>query len=560
MVDFNVIIAGAAGEGVQTVGDILAAAISAQGYAVSTWKEYESRIRGGLNSYSIRVSDKPRNAPLEEADVLVALNRGAVDKYEKRLKQDGTLLFKETLKGRRMAAVDFVKIAKEEIGKKIYANTVAVGALAAALGMDLEGLKAVLDRVFQKKSGDVRESNRRAAELGFQAAQKECEDVCPWTLEGADGRYLLMTANDAIPLAAAHAGCRFIAAYPMTPSTGIITALAKERDRLGVFAEQAEDEIAAVNMAIGASFAGARAMTATSGGGFALMVEGISLAGMTETPLVVVLAQRPGPATGLPTRTAQGELLFAVNAGHGEFAKMVMAPSGPRDAFLKTVRAFNLADKYQTPVILLTDQFLADSRFSIDELDPDEAVAEFYTAEPSEIQDYGRYRITEGGISPRLIPGESEHLVGADSDEHDDLGHITEDLQDTALPMAEKRLAKLKGLRREVNPPEESGLQDADVVFVGWGSSRVAILEAIELLSGDGVNAGMIHFTEVWPLPDYRFPDGKAYWSVEGNATAQLARLLRSEYDVSFEGHIGRIDGLPLTADYIRRRFHDRNG
>ena len=560
MVDLNVIIAGAAGEGVQTVGDILAAAISAQGYAVSTWKEYESRIRGGLNSYSIRVSDKPRNAPIEEADVLVALNRGAVDKYEKRLKQDGTLLFKEALKGRRMAGVDFTRIAKDEIGKKLYANTVAVGALAAVLGMDLEGLKAVLDRVFEKKSGDVRESNRRAAELGFQAAQKECGDVCPWTLEGTDGRYLLMTANDAIPLAAAHAGCRFIAAYPMTPSTGIITTLAKERDRLGLFAEQAEDEIAAVNMAIGASFAGARAMTATSGGGFALMVEGISLAGMTETPLVVVLAQRPGPATGLPTRTAQGELLFAVNAGHGEFAKLVMAPSDPRDAFLKTVRAFNLADKYQTPVILLTDQFLADSRFSMDELDPEEAVAEFHTAEPSGIQDYGRYRITESGISPRLIPGESKHLVCADSDEHDELGHITEDLQDTALPMAEKRLAKLKGLRREVNPPEESGLQEADVVFVGWGSSRVAILEALELLSGDGVNAGMIHFTEVWPLPDYRFPDGKAYWSVEGNATAQLARLLRSEYDVSFEGHIGRIDGLPLTADYIRRTFHDRNG
>ena len=558
MEDLNVIVAGAAGEGVQTVGDILAAAISALGYAVSTWKEYESRIRGGQNSFSIRVAEEPRNAPLEEADVLLALNRGAAEKYEGRLKPEGTLVSREAVEGRNAVAVDFTGIAKE-IGKEIYTNTVAVGALAAVLGMDLDGLQGVLKRVFEKKSEDVQEANHQAAEKGFRAAEGQCDDACPWTLEGAEGRYLLMTANDAIPLAAAHAGCRFISAYPMTPSTGIITALARERDRLGVFAEQAEDEIAAVNMAIGASFAGARAVTATSGGGFALMVEGISLAGMTETPMVIVLAQRPGPATGLPTRTGQGELLFAINAGHGEFAKLVMAPSDPKDAFFKTVRAFNLADKYQTPVILLTDQFLADSRFSIEEFDPDQAGVELHTADPSEIREYARYRFTESGISPRLLPGQSEHLVGADSDEHDEQGHITEDLAGTAVPMANKRLAKLEGLRSEVRPPEEIGLDEAETVLVGWGSSRAALLEALELLSGDGVKAGLIHFTELWPLPDYRFDGDKAYWTVEANATAQLGRLLRSEYEVSFQGHIGRTDGLPLTAEQIRRTFHDRN-
>jgi 2-oxoglutarate/2-oxoacid ferredoxin oxidoreductase subunit alpha len=559
MEDLNVIVAGAAGEGVQTVGDILAAAISSGGYAVSTWKEYESRIRGGQNSFSIRVADEPRNAPLEEADVLLALNRGAAEKYEKRLKPEGTLVFREAIEGRNAVAVDFTGIA-EKIGEKIYTNTVAVGALAAVLGMDLDGLQGVLNRVFEKKSEDVQEANLEAAEKGYRAAEEQCDDVCPWTLEGAEGRYLLMTANDAIPLAAAHAGCRFISAYPMTPSTGVITTLARERDRLGVFAEQAEDEIAAVNMAIGASFAGARAMTATSGGGFALMVEGISLAGMTETPLVIVLAQRPGPATGLPTRTGQGELLFAINAGHGEFAKLVMAPSDPKDAFFKTVRAFNLADKYQIPVILLTDQFLADSRFSIEELDPDQAGVEHHTADPSEIREYARYRYTESGISPRLFPGQSEHLVGADSDEHDEQGHITEDLTGTAVPMADKRLSKLEGLRGEVRPPEEIGLDEAETVLVGWGSSRAALLEALELLSRDGLKAGLIHFTELWPLPDYRFQKDKTYWTVEANATAQLGRLLRSEYGVSFQGHIGRTDGLPLTAERIRRTFHDRNG
>ncbi len=558
MQDLNVVIAGSAGEGVQTVGDILAAAVSAQGYAVSTWQEYESRIRGGLNRYSVRVGETPRNAPLEKADVLLALNRGAVDKYEKQLKPEGTLLFRETLEGRRMVAVDFRGIAEDEVGGKIYANTVALGALVAVLGMDLDGLKVVLGRVFGGKSDDVQQANQQAADKGYQAANRTCGDVCPWTLDGAGGSYLLMTANDAIPLGAAHAGCRFISAYPMTPSTGIITTLARERDRLGVFAEQAEDEIAAINMAIGASFAGARAMTATSGGGFALMVEGLSLAGMTETPLVVVLAQRPGPATGLPTRTGQGELLFAINAGHGEFAKAVLAPADPRDAFFKTVRAFDLADRYQTPVILLTDQFLADAGFSIQDLDP--AGPAFHTADPATVkEDYARYRITQDGISPRLIPGQSEHLVGADSDEHDEYGHITEDLPGMAVPMAKKRLAKMEGLRKEILPPEESGLEEAEVVLVGWGSSRTAVLEALEGLAEDGVKAGMIHFTELWPLPRYSFPADKAYWTVEGNATAQLARLLRSEYDVSFQGFIGRMDGLPMTADHIRRTFYERN-
>lgn len=561
MKDLNVVIAGAAGEGIQTVGDTLAAAISAQGYAVSTWKEFESRIRGGLNSYAVRVGEKPRNVPLEEADVLLALNRGAVDKYEKRLKPEGTLLFRENLEGRRMVAVDFLGIAEHEIGGKIYANTVAVGALSAVLGMDLDGVKTMLGRAFGDKSEDVQEANAKAAEKGYQAVDQACRDACPWNLEGGEGSYLLLTANDAIPLGAVHAGCRFISAYPMTPSTGIITMLARERDRLGVFAEQAEDEIAAVNMAIGASFAGARAMTATSGGGFALMVEGLSLAGMTETPLVMVLAQRPGPATGLPTRTGQGELLFAIHAGHGEFARMVMAPSDPRDAFFKAVRAFNLADHYQTPVILLTDQFLADAKFSIEDLDPDRVAPAFHTVDPSSVRedDYARYRITEDGISPRLIPGQSKHLVGADSDEHDEHGHITEDLLGTAVPMARKRLAKLEGLRNEILPPEEKNLDEAEVVLVGWGSSRAAILEALELLSGDGIQAGMIHFTELWPPPEYSFPSEKTYWSVESNATAQLARLLRSEYDVSFQGHIDRVDGLPLTAKHIRRTFHERN-
>lgn len=559
MEEINVVIAGAAGEGVQTVGDILAHTISAQGYAVFTWQEYESRIRGGQNSYSIRIGEKPQNAPLLPADLLLALNEGAEKKYEPLLKKEGTLIAQTQLR-ERMIAIPFTEIAQEELKDKIYANTIAVGALVGILGVDLNTLKQVLVQKFRGKGQEVVESNLSAAEEGYRRATQECKDMCPWKLPRQGARYYLISGNEAIPLAAAFAGCRFIAAYPMTPSTGIISYLAREEERLGVFAEQAEDEIAAVNMALGASYAGARAMTATSGGGFALMVEGISLAGMTETPLVIILAQRPGPATGLPTRTAQGELLFAINAGHGEFAKMVLAPSNPYDAFRKTVKAFNLADKYQMPVIVLTDHFLAESQFSISDFELSSIAPSLHLANPEEIRDYKRYQLTEHGVSPRLYPGQSTHLVGADSDEHDERGHITEDLGATVMAMVGKRLAKLDGLREEISPPEETYMNDADTVLVGWGSSRGALLESLYLLKQEGKKAGMIHFTELWPLPKFTFPEGKTYITVESNATGQLARLLRSEYGVSFQGTINRYDGLPLTGEYIRSRFNEYYG
>jgi 2-oxoglutarate ferredoxin oxidoreductase subunit alpha len=297
-------------------------------------------------------------------------------------------------------------------------------------------------------------------------------------------------------------------------------------------------------------------MTATSGGGFALMAEAMSLAGMIETPLVVILAQRPGPATGLPTRTAQADLLFAVNAGHGEFPKLVLAPADVKDAFHLTVRAFNLADKYQVPVILLVDQFMVDSRYSIEDLELDRAAPVSYLADPAAFEHYRRFQLTESGISPRLYPGQSAHLVTADSDEHDEEGHITEDLAEMAPAMVRKRLAKHAGLQAEIHPPEAMDLADAEVVLVGWGSSRQALLDGLDLMRTDGVRAGMIHFTELWPLPAYAFPAGKRYWSVENNATSQLARLLKSEYGLTFDGAINRYDGLPLTGDFVRRCFN----
>jgi 2-oxoglutarate ferredoxin oxidoreductase subunit alpha len=238
---------------------------------------------------------------------------------------------------------------------------------------------------------------------------------------------------------------------------------------------------------------------------------------------------------------------------------MVVAPSNINEIFKQIIRAFDLADKYQLPVIVLTDQFLLDSRFSVNEIHLAQQIPTFYLADPSKIDDYKRFQVTDSGISPRLYPGQSTHLVTADSDEHDADGHITEDLSGVALAMMKKRLVKFQGLKAEMAVPEEINVDQAETVMVGWGSSRQAILESIEYLKADDVQVGMIHFAEVWPLPEYKFPQGKRYWSVENNATSQLARLLRSEYGLTFTSSINRYDGLPLTGNYVRRCFHEQN-
>lgn len=557
MTDCTIVIAGSAGEGIQTIGDVLADALSAHGYAVFTWQEYESRIRGGQNTYTIRVREDPCNAPTWEADILLCLNKGAYEKSSDRLKDGGILLAEEPY-GEGALVIPFKAMAKEELGRVIYANTIAAGALAGVLGMERDALEKVLDREFAAKGPDVAEANRKAARLGYDAAGAACREACPWSFPRRGGSHYLVAGNEALPMGAVRAGCRFIAAYPMTPSTGVITFLAKRSEELGIFCEQAEDEIAAVNMALGASFAGARAMTTTSGGGFALMVEGISLSGMTEVPVVIVLAQRPGPATGLPTRTAQGDLLFAVHAGHGEFPKAVLAPADPKDAFHKMVRAFNLADRFQIPVIVMSDQFLADSRFTVPDFQVDASRPESFLADPKDFSAYKRYALTEDGVSPRLVPGESRHLVTADSDEHDQWGHITEDLAETVPAMVEKKLRKAEHLRRAMEPPEAYRTEDAREIFCSWGSSRGAVREAVDLLREEGAPVGMLHWTELWPLAAVTFPEGVRLWAVENNATAQLASLLRMGLGVTMDRQILRSDGLPLTARFIRRAYHER--
>lgn len=553
MTDINIIISGSAGQGIQTVGYILAKTASKTGYNVFSWQEYESRIRGGSNSYRIRISDYPINAPFVKADILLSLDYKSKEKYLPLLKEDGIIL-DEHQTGKRIINVPFVGIAQQTFHNKLFANIVAVGALGAVIGIDPDSLNKVISGQFSRKGEEIVSKNIAAAAEGYRTARKSCEGICSWILPKIEQQYYLISGNEALALGAATAGCRFMAAYPMTPSTGIITYLSKHKDRLKIFTEQAEDEIAAINMAIGASYAGVRSMTASSGGGFALMVEGISLAGMTETPVVIVLGQRPGPATGLPTRTEQGDLLFAINAGHGEFPKLVFAPSDPEDAFHKIIRAFNLAEKYQIPAVILTDQHLADSYFTVDNFELDNIVNKSYLADPDTIENYRRYQLNHTGISPVLYPGQSQHLVCCDSDEHDEYGHITENLE-LRKKMVEKRLKKFELLRHEIMLPEEYQISGAEDVFISWGSSKNAVFEAVDKLRENKAKVGAIHFTELMPLPEYEFLPEKNYYTVESNATGQLGKLLRIEYSINVKNHITCYNGLPLDHEYIIERF-----
>ena len=326
---------------------------------------------------------------------------------------------------------------------------------------------------------------------------------------------------------------------------------------MGIIVEQAEDEIAAVNMAVGASFAGAPAMVATSGGGFALMTEGVSLAAMTETPLVVVVAQRPGPATGLPTRTAQADLEFVLHAGHGEFPRAIFAPGDVEECFHLTRRAFELAERFQGPIFILTDQFLADSYRAVNPFPVKDLECVRAGALGDDVErPYRRYVFAEDGVSPRLLPGMTEHLVVADSDEHTEDGHLTEDL-DVAGRMTEKRLRKGRAMASEVIPPASYGDERPEMLLVVWGSGGGAALEAAGAMREEGRRVQVLHFSQVWPLAAEQFMDclkkaGEVI-CVEGNATGQFARLIRRETGFEIKKKILRYDGLPLTPAFILR-------
>ena len=565
-VDINFIVGGEAGQGVQAVGYILAKALARGGFHIFADQDYESRVRGGHNFFRVRAGDEEVGAVSEAVDILVALNRESIDLHRRELGSGGVVVFdgdrvKNIGDNGNLFAVPLERLARESAGNKLMANIVALGAAVELVGYDLQILSEVVREHFG--AGDVGQANVAAARAGYEYAGANFKGGFNCRLSPiGDGKRMLLTGNEAIALGALAAGCKFVGAYPMTPATSIMEYMAGKAEDLDLVVVQPEDEISAINMIIGAAFAGARSMTVTSGGGFCLMVEGLGLAGMTETPIVVVNGQRPGPAIGLPTRTEQGDLEFAIHASHGEFPRAVLAPATIEDAFWLTIKAFNVAEKYQLPVILLTDQHLASSYATVDRFDLSQVtidrgrlLSKMEAAEPGE---YKRHRITESGISPRALPLEGVGLVVTDADEHDEAGHMIEDAE-TRTVMMLKRLRKLEGLREEIAQPRTYGLAQTEMTLIGWGSTYGALREAVDLATRDGLEVNLVHLNEIWPFPAEamaRALDGsKRSLVVENNATAQLAHLLRAETGHQATGNILKFDGRPFTPAHIVRQL-----
>jgi 2-oxoglutarate ferredoxin oxidoreductase subunit alpha len=351
----------------------------------------------------------------------------------------------------------------------------------------------------------------------------------------------------------------------MTPSTGVMTFIASRADRFNAVVEQAEDEIAALNMVLGASFAGARSMTTTSGGGFSLMVEALGLAGITETPVVIFLSQRPGPATGLPTMTEQGELQFVLNASQGEFPRCVLAPATPEDCFYLTAEAFNIADKYQIPVFVMSDQYLADSLFTCERFDQSTVMIERHLLPAHEFSStqgkYRRYAFTPMGISPRAVPGQANVLVAADSDEHDEFGHIDQ-TPENRIKMNDKRMKKLELLESIMSAPRVYGTGESDVTLIGWGSTYGPLTETVDMLTGEGHSVNLVHYTNIYPLPVMPTQEilgrSKRTVCVENNSTGQFARVLREYAGISVSEKVLRYDGKPFTPEFIIRSLKSK--
>jgi 2-oxoglutarate/2-oxoacid ferredoxin oxidoreductase subunit alpha len=560
-------IAGAAGQGVESSGAGFAEALGKGGLHVFGLQDYMSRIRGGLNFSLIRVHEQPLYTHEDAVHILLPLNEEALEAHQDEVVNGGGIIYDEGLKidrsivsqgGRKAMPVPLIEIAKEN-GDRVMANTAALGAAAGVVDYSYERLADVIRANFKRKGDDVVAANLRVGRAAYLYAQNKYAPDFEWKLRQLAGapQRMMMSGNQAFALGALAGGCRFISAYPMTPATSIIEWMARHEQPFGIVAKHAEDEIAAVCMAIGANFAGARAMVATSGGGFSLMVEALGLAGMAEVPLVVVEAQRGGPSTGLPTRTEQSDLLFVLNASQGEFARLVLAPGTIEEYFACGWRAFNLAEKYQTPVLVLADELLASSvrTIEVSAIDLDSvAINRGKLLSKEELdaltEPYKRHLFTEDGISPRAIPGHPKAVYATASDEHDEFGHITEQMHNRRR-MMQKRMRKLESARQEVRAPTRYGPTEAAIVLAGWGSTYGVLREVVHRLEGQ---ARLVHFCDLWPFPAQAAAaalQGGKLVTIENNYTGQFKRLLQGETCLRVDHTILRYDGHPFSPEDI---------
>jgi 2-oxoglutarate ferredoxin oxidoreductase subunit alpha len=585
--DFTIGIGGAAGQGIATPGDILARTFVRRGLHLAAYNAHQSIIRGGHIFLMLRAGEEQVHSHGDKIDLLLCLNQDTMNRHLRLMGPESWVLFNsdDVVAGEAADGVQMCPLPVDELTgnsrNKLVQNTVALGAIMSILGLGFQALESALTLQFQRKGQEVVDENVGVARAGFEHAQAHFKPLGMPMPTGAKP-LAVWSGNDALAMGGAAAGVRFYCAYPMSPSTGVLHWMARNARELGIMVRQAEDEIAVANMVVGAAYAGARAMCATSGGGFALMTEAIGMAGMLEAPAVFINVQRAGPSTGVPTKTEQGDLWQALGASQGDFQRFIVAPTDALDAFHTIAELFNLVDKYQCPGILLSDLLLSEGTFSVASdainMHPKIERGELITEPRLDVSDlassapttdgngligiptngYLRYRKTESGISPRAILGLQGYVHVAATDEHDEDGVLVSDEYTNPIKrrmMVEKRARKFENVGSQIAPPQLEGPADADVTLIGWGSTYGVIHEAVALLNAQGVSAN--HLPVKWIAPFHAeavaaiLSHARRAIIVENNHSGQFFRYLRSETGFTPHGHIRKYDGEPFMPHHI---------
>ncbi len=575
-IDFAIGIGGEAGQGIATPGNILARIFARRGLHLNAYNAYQSIIRGGHTFLTIRAGDHPVRSMGDRLDVLIPLNQDTMDRHLGRMDAGSRVVFDvDKIKpGAVPAEVRLCPLPVKQLtaGDKLAANTVAVAATLQMLGIEFEPLEASLTKQFERKGEAVVKQNVGFARAGYDYAATNFH-AFPFRAPKLATPLGILTGNEALGMGGAAAGVKFYAAYPMSPSTGVLMWMARHARQLGIMVRQVEDEIGVMNMLVGAAHAGCRAMCATSGGGFALMTEAVGMAGMLETPLVCIDVQRAGPATGVPTKTEQGDLWQALGAGQGDYPRFIVAPTTQLDLFTTVPELFNLCDRFQCPGLVLSDLMLSEGTASVDPADlnfnvPIERGEIIFpngnggAANPfggANDRAYLRYRLTPSGISPRAVPGVPGHIHVAATDEHDEDGTLISDEftnPHKRQAMVEKRGRKLAAALALIPAPRLVGPETAQVTLVGWGSTEGVIREAVEKLAEEeGIVANQLAIK--WLVPFHTeavtrlLTRAQRVIIVENNYSGQFARYLRSETGFAAHGHIRKYDGEPFMPHHL---------
>jgi 2-oxoglutarate ferredoxin oxidoreductase subunit alpha len=574
MARFTINIVGKSGSGLLSVGDILSNALLKAGFYLCSDREYPSLIKGGASRFMLTLDQEPVYSLDDECQLLIALDRYGIEGFKSKLAEGGTFIeaydrplklkgIYEELKKRDINCLhlDAEQIIKQNQGSILMINTILLGYLFKLLNLPFNYLEDEIEARFKAKTSLI-QPNVACALAAFNEAPLVDKLALSPSSDNSDSDLVAIDGNHALALGALEAGLGAYYAYPMSPASTILTYLAKMAEKgAPIIVKQVEDEIAAAQMTLGSSFMGARSLVGTSGGGFDLMTETVSLAGMIETPLVVVLGQRPGPATGLPTWTGQGDLNLAIYAGHGEFARLVLAVSDPRSAFKEIQNAFNFAEQYQIPVIVLTEKFIAESKLVSKKFNSKSIPIKRGLISSAQAKEQKRYQITDSGVSPRWLPLEGENYYHANCDEHDERGVITEESVDTEQMYA-KRMRKLATIKSALPEPEIIGdPEKAQLTFVGWGSTLGVMRDLIKDFAQQDITISYLHYTYLWPLKTEKLQDFAAKnqhtYLIEGNYQGQLGELIQRELAIDFADKILKFDGRPFFFDELKAKITD---